>query len=129
MITFQSKFCFKKKWRRLIRRFFFKILLLTKCNYEIYDKELLAIICCFEKWKSELQSISKSIIILIDHKFLKYFMTIKKLNQRQTKWTEFFVDFDFVIFSQTEKIHTKTNFLTKRSNDKSTFNNNDRQKH
>jgi hypothetical protein len=28
--------------------FFLKKLILAKCNYKIYDKELLAIICCFE---------------------------------------------------------------------------------
>lgn len=30
----------------------------AKCNYEIYDKELLAIIHCFKKWKSELEKTS-----------------------------------------------------------------------
>ena len=29
--------------------FFFKSLLLTECNYEIYDKKLLVIICCFKE--------------------------------------------------------------------------------
>ena len=119
----------KKKRRCSIRRFFFKTLLSAEYNYEIYDKKLLAIIRCFEKWKSKLQSISESIKILIDHKFLKYFMIIKKLNRRQIKWTKFFADFDFVIFYQAEKVHVKTNFLTKRSSDKSILKKNNRQKH
>jgi len=25
-------------------------------NYEIYDKELMAIVCCFEEWRAELES-------------------------------------------------------------------------
>jgi hypothetical protein len=29
--------------------YFSKKYSITECNYEIYDKELLAIICCFEK--------------------------------------------------------------------------------
>ena len=28
----------------------------AECNYEIYDKELLAIIRCFEEWRPELES-------------------------------------------------------------------------
>ena len=56
-------------------------------------------------------------------------MIIKKLNRRQIKWTKFFVDFDFVIFYQTKKMHVKTNSLIKRSDDKSIFENDDRQKH
>ena len=27
----------------------------AECNYDIYDKELLAIICVFEEWRSELK--------------------------------------------------------------------------
>ena len=124
------KILFQKKTTSFdLSRFFFKTLLSAKCNYKIYDKELLAIIQCFEKWKSKLQSINELIKILIDHKFLKYFMIIKKLNRRQIKWKEFFADFDFVVFYQTEKIHAKTNLLTKWSNDKSIFEDDDRQKH
>jgi hypothetical protein len=62
--------------------YFFKTLFLAECNYEIYDKDLLTIIHCFEQWRTELQSVEKFINVLIDHKSLKYFMTIKKLNRR-----------------------------------------------
>ena len=30
----------------------------AECNYEVYDKELLAIVRCFEDWRSELQGIA-----------------------------------------------------------------------
>ena len=43
------KILFQKERHCLICRFFFKTLLSTKCHYKIYDKKLLAIICCFEK--------------------------------------------------------------------------------
>ena len=129
MITFQSKFCFKKNDIVRFVVFFLKILLSTKCNYGIYNKKLLTIVRCFEKSKSKLQLISKSIKILIDHKFFEYFIIIKKLNWRQIKWAKFFADFDFVFFYQTEKIQAKTNSLTKRSNDKFISKNDDCQKH
>jgi hypothetical protein len=35
--------------------FFLKKLIPAECNYEIYDKELLAIIRCFKAWRLELK--------------------------------------------------------------------------
>ena len=63
--------------------FFSKNLNLAKCNYEIYNKELLAIIQCFEQWKPELEALSIPIKVITDHKSLKYFMTTKKLSRQQ----------------------------------------------
>ena len=40
----------------------------AKCNYEIYDKELLTIIKAFELWKSELENTEKPVQVIIDHK-------------------------------------------------------------
>jgi hypothetical protein len=101
--------------------FFFKTLLSVECNYEIYDKELLVIVKCFEKWRSDFQSASVSIKILTDHRSLEYFMITKKLNWRQVRWVEFLVDFNFVIIYQAEKTHIKVNALTRRSEDRSNF--------
>jgi hypothetical protein len=62
--------------------YFSKTLSSVECNYEIYDKKLLVIIKCFEQWRTELQSVESSTNVLTDHKSLKYFMIIKKLNKR-----------------------------------------------
>ncbi len=96
---------FQKENDDLIRSviYFSKTLFFAECNYEIYDKELLTIIRCFEQWRAELQSVNTFINVLIDHKSLKYFMIIKKLNKRQTRWAEFFVEFDFKIVYQSKK--------------------------
>jgi hypothetical protein len=56
--------------------YFFKTLFSVECNYEIYDKELIAIIRCFKQWRAELQSVESSTNVLIDHKSLEYFMII-----------------------------------------------------
>lgn len=37
--------------------FFLKKLVPVECNYEIYDKELLAIIYCFKAWRPKLEGI------------------------------------------------------------------------
>jgi hypothetical protein len=53
----------------------------AECNYAIYDKELMAIICTFEEWRPELQSVINPIRVLSDHKNLEYFTTMKLLNR------------------------------------------------
>jgi hypothetical protein len=53
---------------------------LAECNYEIYDKELMAIICAFEELRLELLSIINPIRVLSDHKNFEYFTTMKLLN-------------------------------------------------
>lgn len=55
-------------------------------NYEIYNKELLAIIHVFKKWCPELARtlIEDLIHVITDHKNLKYFMIFKNLNRKQT---------------------------------------------
>jgi hypothetical protein len=109
--------------------YFFKTLSSADSNYEIYDKELLVIIRCFEKWRAELQSINNLVKVLTDHKSLIYFMFIKKLNRRQTKWVELLADFDFEITYQAEKIHDKADALTRRSGDRSENEIDERNKH
>ena len=46
------------------------------CNYEVCDKELLAIVRSFECWEAELRG-SKDISVLTDHRNLEYFITTK----------------------------------------------------
>ena len=52
----------------------------AECNYEIYDKELMAIIRSFEEWRPHLESAKGIIEVLFYHKNLEYFMTTKILN-------------------------------------------------
>ena len=54
-----------------------------ECNYEIYDKELMAIIRCVEEWRVELESTPHPIQVVSDYRNLKYFMSTKLLNRRQ----------------------------------------------
>ena len=60
--------------------FFSKKHSVTECNYEIYDKELLAIVRCFEEWRPELEGSPSPIRVLTDHRNLEYFMSTKLLN-------------------------------------------------
>lgn len=69
----------------------------AECNYEIYDKELLAIVKAFEEWRPELQGCEDVVEVITDHKNLQHFATTKILNQRQVRWSEFLSDFRFQI--------------------------------
>ena len=69
----------------------------AETNYEIYDKELLAIVDAFEQWRPELAGTADPVLVRTDHRNLEYFMTTKRLNRRQARWAEFLADYNFVI--------------------------------
>jgi hypothetical protein len=54
----------------------------TKINYEIHDKELLAILYSFKAWRRYLEGLLYRVQVFTDHKNLEYFITTKVLNQR-----------------------------------------------
>ena len=91
----------------------------AECNYEIYDKELLAIVRAFEEWRPECAGtpVECPIRILTDHQNLKYFMTSKDLNRRQARWAEFLSEFNFLITFRPGKQNTKPDSLTRRTGD------------
>ncbi|KAM4064033.1 reverse transcriptase (RNA-dependent DNA polymerase) [Hirsutella rhossiliensis] len=69
----------------------------AECNYEIYDKELLAILRCFECWRPELQGAHHQITVV--------------------RWSEFLSQFQFAIKSIPGKENGKPDALTRRSQD------------
>ena len=109
--------------------FFSKNMSPAECNYEIYDKELLAIIRYFEQWKPELESTELPVKIFTDHRSLEYFMTTKKLTRRQARWAEFLSEFNFVITYRPGKKNEKADALTRRPNDKPHDDDDERQQH
>jgi len=75
--------CEDEKWRPVA--YISKSLNETERNYEIHDKEMLAIIRCLEAWKHFLEGAKDQFEIWTDHKNLEYFMKAQKLNQRQAR--------------------------------------------
>ena len=57
----------------------------AKYNYEIYDKELLAVIRVFELWRPKLEGTETPVIVLSNYKNLEYFITTKLLSRRQAR--------------------------------------------
>jgi len=89
----------------------------AECNYEIYDKELMAIVRAFEEWRPHLEGTEHPIQVLSDHKNLEYFMSTKLLNRRQARWSEFLSRFQFTIVYRPGKAGGKPDALTRRSGD------------
>ena len=62
--------------------FLSKLLNEMKRNYEIHDKEMLAIVRGLEAWRHLLEGAQFKFEIWTDHKNLEYFMKAQKLNRR-----------------------------------------------
>ena len=56
---------------------------MAELNYNIHNKELLAIFEAFKIWRHYLKGLAYPIDVVIDHKNLEYFSTTKVLTQRQ----------------------------------------------
>lgn len=88
----------------------------AECNYEIYDKELLAIVKCLQQWDAELRSV-KEFKIVTDHKNLEYFTTVRRLTERQMRWQLILSRFNFTIAYRPGKLGAQPDALTRRDQD------------
>ena len=109
--------------------FYSKNLLPAECNYEIYDKELLAIINGLETWKADLESTDIPIKIFTDHKSLEYFMATKKLTRRQARWANTLSEFNFKIMYTSAKKNQKADALTRTADSTPTSIDDDRERY
>jgi hypothetical protein len=60
-------------------------LTLPELNYDVHDKELLAIFDAFKHWHHYLEGSPISIDVVTDYKNLEYFSTTKVLTRRQVR--------------------------------------------
>jgi len=66
-------------------------------NYDIHDKELLAIIVAFMEWRHYLEGIEKLVTVYTDHQKLQYFLRTKVWTHRQIRWPQRLCGFNFKI--------------------------------
>jgi hypothetical protein len=86
-------------------------------NYDIHDKELLAIINALSKWSTYCKNTQHKITILTDHKNLEYWTMKKDLNLRQARWAELLANYDFMITYRPGKLAGKPDILSRESGD------------
>jgi len=83
--------------------FFSKSLDVHERNYEIYDKELLAVIWGLEKYRYYLEGHLHKIEIWSDYQNLTFFRIAQKLTRRQARWALFMTHLDFVLYHKLGK--------------------------
>ncbi|CAM4463975.1 unnamed protein product [Leuciscus chuanchicus] len=66
-------------------------------NYDVGNRELLAIRLALGEWRHWLEGASVPFIVWTDHRNLEYIRSAKRLNARQARWALFFGRFDFSI--------------------------------
>jgi len=105
-----------RKWHPIA--YYSKSLSETEWNYEIHDKEMLAIIRALDEWRHFLEGAPHKVEIWTDHKNLEYFMSAKKLNRRQARWSLTLARFDFVMHHRPRKTMGKSDALSQRADHK-----------
>jgi hypothetical protein len=80
----------------------------AETNYDVHDKELLAIVTGFTEWEHMLKSVAGEITVYTDHQNYSNFATTKVSTRRQAPWSEHLAEFNFkVIYRPGEKKHEK----------------------
>ena len=83
-------------------------------NYEIYDKELLAIVEVLVKWWQYLLNAVEPFEICTDYENLKYFRESHKLNGWQARWYLKLQDYNFILWHILGKTNTKADILSRK---------------
>ncbi len=66
-------------------------------NYDVGNRELLAMKAALEEWRHWLEGAQHPFTVLTDHKNLEYLRSAKRLNPRQARWAMFFTRFNFTV--------------------------------
>ena len=82
-------------------------------NYEIYDKEMLAIMDSLSEWRQYLLGARQTFEIWTDHLNLQYFRKPQKINYRQARWVTELQDYDFKLLHKPGSQMTKADLLSR----------------
>ena len=96
--------------------FFSRKLLPAECNYEIHDKELLAVVACLRTWSQWLKPLVQ-FLIRTDHRNLLYFTTARQLSERQARWALDLAQFNFKLEYRPGKLNAAADALSRRDQD------------
>jgi len=84
----------------------------AELNYDVHNKELLAIFDAFKKWRYYLEGTPSPVVVFTDHKNLEWFCESKVLSRRQARWSEFLSQFNISIKFRPGRLGTKPDSLT-----------------
>jgi len=86
----------------------------AEINYEIHDKELLAVVDAFKHWRRYCEGATHQVQVFSDHQNLEYFTTTKVLNRRQAGWAHELAGIDFRIYYRPGSRNGKPDALSRR---------------
>ncbi|XP_057205010.1 uncharacterized protein si:ch211-159i8.4 isoform X2 [Triplophysa rosa] len=69
----------------------------TERNYDIGNRELLAVKLALGEWRHWLEGSAQPFLVWTDHKNLEYIRSAKRLSSRQARWSLFFGRFNFTL--------------------------------
>ena len=85
----------------------------TQWNYEIYNRELLAIMMTLQDFRKHLMMAKHDFEIWTDHTNLQYFKKPQKLNRRQARWLTELQEFHFTLHHIPGKSNSKADILSR----------------
>ena len=85
----------------------------TQRNYEIYDKEMLAIMLALEEWRHYLIGAKDIFEVWTDHQNLQYFRQPQKVNRRQARWLTELAQYHFTLHHKPGTSNVKPDFLSR----------------
>src|SRR5487761_1648314 len=85
----------------------------TERNYDIYERELLAIIKAVTHWRPYLIWTKEPFTIHTDHANLLYWKSPRKLNRRTARWHSELQDYHFKLKHVPGKLHTAADALSR----------------
>jgi len=80
-------------------------------NYDVFDKEMLAIVFALHRWVHFLQGSEFKTMIFSDHYSLSYFTEKVKLHRRQARWAEILQEYSFTIVYKKGSQNLKADIL------------------
>jgi hypothetical protein len=93
-------------------------LIKAECNYQTWDREMLAIIQALEEWRHYLEGLPQPFEILTDHNNLTFWTTAQNLSRRQARWALWLLRFDFTLTHKPGKANALADALSRRADHK-----------
>ena len=87
----------------------------AEVNYDIGNRELLAVVLALQEWRHWLEGAEHPFVVWTDHKNLSYLRTAKRLNSRQARWALFLGRFNFVLTYRPGSRNVKPDALSRQS--------------
>ena len=82
-------------------------------NYDIYERELLAVIKALEHWRPHIAAMEIPVTILTDHANLTFWKNPKKVNRRVVRWFATLQEYNLLIKHVPSKFHAVADMLSR----------------